>query len=287
MSGERDLVLEAAWRLDAGYPAEALEVLRGVDVWDARAHHVRGSALLALHRDAEAEETARLALANDPENLGLLELLARAQLVSDPNAAEVTVRRAIGLAPDLARLFGLYVAILLRQGRYEWAEKMLDRMTSIAPDSEETTRVRSMFMLQAASSANAHKAAFDHLRSYPDDAFAHYVRGISLLGRTAWWRGLAHLDQAAALRPQDPMLVETARVMRSWYLWPFHVTGGIVHYTLYGLLLAATLVLFARDDSRGWYCLLATFAVVGLKLLAIWTANQTIQRRVTRALQQQ
>jgi Flp pilus assembly protein TadD len=282
---DRDPLLEAAWRLDAGYPAEALATLRDADPLNARVASLRGRALLEVGRPAEAEEEARRGLALDPDNLFMLELLASVQMARDAGAAEETIRRALALDAGNPRLLALQVVILLRQDRFEAAEYVLARLMSVAPEEEATRRVRTVFLMHASQSTEAMSAARDLLHEFPDDAYAHYLQGLVLLnGR--WWRAFRHLREAAALRPQDPLLVETARTMKTWYAWPVYLTSGVMHWVIAAVLLAVASYFLVLDDNRVWYVLLGGLALTGYKWLVHFAMQAKLQRRVTRALRE-
>ena len=282
---DRDPTFEAAWRLDAGHPGEALEVLRGADPLDAQVAMLRARALSDMGRTGEAEEEARRGLELEPDNLALLEMLAATQLARDPDAAAETVRRALALDPENERLLGLRVIVLVQQDRYEWAEQVLSRLMAIAPDAEVTRRVRTLFMLSAAGSAEAMAAARELLRENPDDAYAHYLQALAMMdGR--WWRALRHLREAAALRPQDPLLVETARVMHAWYAWPLHLTSRAVRIVIAVAMFAAMIYFMAVDPDHLWSAILATFAFIVCRFTLAFAVRAILQRRITRALRQ-
>lgn len=282
VSDERDPVPQAWWYLEAGYPREALEALRGASPVDTRVMCARGHALAALGQVDEAIEEARRGLELEPENLDLLDLLASTQMVRDPNAAERTVRTALALSPENPRLLALYILILIEQGRFEWGEKLLERLMRIAPEEDSTHRVRTLLMLRASRSAEARTAARELLREYPDEAFAHYLQGLAMLsGR--WWRGLRHLRQAAAMRPQEPLLTETARVMGSWWLRPAHATGGVVNWLVVAAFIGLMVLDLSRNDTVTWMFAVPFFSYLGYKGLAFVIANAVLGRRIDRA----
>lgn len=284
MADEGDPVVVAAWRVDAGHPREALDALRDADAFDLRAIYVRGQALADLGRFDEAQDEVRRGLELEPENVALLELLATVQMNGDANAAEVTLRKAIALSPANPRLLSLYTMILMEQDRFEWAEKMLDRAMRVAPEDETVRRTRSLFLMRAAGSKEARAAALELLREYPDEAFAHYLRGLTLIWANRG-EGLRHLREAAALRPQDPLLAETARVMRSWYLWPVHVTSGVTHWVINAAAFVAMIAALATGGPF-WTVVLIFNAYIAYKWGAYFFAQALIRRRVTRALRE-
>jgi tetratricopeptide (TPR) repeat protein len=282
MSDERDPVPEAWWYVETGYPREALEALRGASPVDTRVMCVRGHALAALGEVDEAIDEARRGLELEPENLDLLDLLASSQMSSNPNAAEVTLRRALELSPENPRLLALYVLILIEQRRFEWGEKLLERLMRIDPESDMTHRVRTLLMLRASRSAEALTAARELLREYPDEAFAHYLQGLAMLSGK-WWRGLRHLRQAAAMRPQEPLLTETARMMGAWYLLPAHATSGAMNWVFFAVFLALFIFDLSRDDTVSPLWAAFFFGYLAYKTLAFVIANAVLGRRIARA----
>src|SRR5688500_18602361 len=210
----------AAYYVGSDQPREALDVLHCADPADVRTYLLRGQALASLAQFDQAEQQVRHGLTLDPENVLLLMLLAQVQMPRDAAAAEVTLRKALELDPGNVSLLGTYVHILMEQGRFEWAEKILDRAMKIAPEQMQSTRA--LFLLGASNSSAARKAAQDLLRDVPDDAAAHYLQGMALLTSGRLSRGLRHLREAAALRPADPLYPAAARTFGAWYLWPAH-----------------------------------------------------------------
>jgi predicted Zn-dependent protease len=283
MDRERDPLERAAWYAETGYPQEALDALRGADPTDPQVAWVLGRALIDTGKAAAAADVARRALAGAPENVLLLELLANAQMTEEPDAAERTLRAALAVEPENPRLFGLYVVILLQQQRFEWAERMLERLMRLAPDDESTQRIRAVFMQQAAGWPGARDAVRDFLRAYPDDAFAHYLQGLTeLSGR--WWKGRWHLREAARLRPQDPVLVETARLMNAWYMLPVHALGGPVRWAVSIAAFAACMFYLVQDDDRSLWVVAAMLGYAALRWTLFFVTRAALARRIRRAL---
>lgn len=281
---DRDPVMEAAWHLEAGHPADALEALRDADAFDANAIALRARALTGVGRIAEAEEEARRGLELEPENVTLLEALAAAQFEHDPVAAEKTAVQALELDPENERLLALHVLVLVRRQRFETAERVLSRLMSIAPDSETTQRVRAVFLADAYRSEGdaGVTAAGELLHEYPDDAYAHYLQGITLLNKK-WWRGLWHLREAARLQPHDPLLVETARVMGAWYAWPLHLTSGFMEGFIPLTAGVLFFVLGMMNDPRWWMPIAAAWGIAIFRAIASRMLRAHLQRRITRA----
>lgn len=283
MGEDADPHTVAAYYLAADRPQEALDALRGADPEDVRACALRAQALLQLQRGAEAERYLRTALELRPEEPVLLMLLAQTQATYDAFAAEDTLRKALELEPENASLFAMYVLILMEQGRYEWAERMLDRGMKIAPEEMQATRA--IFLLRASSSREALNAAQEMLREAPDDATAHYLQGLALLGSGRVSRGLRHLREAAALRPSDPLFASAARTFGAWYLWPVYLTAGPVHALLWMFFVLGGLAMafIAEDIGVFWQTAGVFMAFAVYKWIAYAAMSRTLQRRVSRA----
>lgn len=281
MGDERDPVAVAEWYVEIGRAREALDALRDADPMNFRTAELRARALLVLGRFAEAEEQARQALAFFPEDVSLLALLASVQMATNAEVAEATVLDGLKLDPENLRLLQLGVIVRLQQGKYEAAETMLERAMRISPD--QCQGVRTLFLLAASESSEAREASRELLRQFPDEAYSHYIAGLAALNGP-WWRGMRHLREAAALRPDDPVIVETARGMRAWYMWPIHLTSGVVHYVV-TIILAVPALYFAF--VRGDYTIFVVMlAFTGLKWLAYFAGKISIQRRIERALRE-
>ncbi|HEX6083159.1 MAG TPA: hypothetical protein VF266_01460 [Thermoanaerobaculia bacterium] len=280
---DRDPIAEAAWHLDAGHPAEALQALRDADELDPSAIALRARALTAVGRIADAEEEARRGLELEPENLALLEALAWAQLEHDPVAAEKTVLQGLALDAENERLLALNVLVLVRRQRFEKAERVLSRLMSIAPDAENTRRVRAVFLADAYRSERdaGVAAAGELLQERPDDAYAHYLQGITLLHKK-WWVALRHLREAARLQPHDPRLAETARVMGSWYARPVLVTTGFVDGFIQLTAMLVMFILLTRDDPRWWMPFAVSWSIAIFRGIGSRLLQAHVQRRVTR-----
>lgn len=269
----------AAYYVGSEQPREALDVLRRADPADLRTYRLRGQALLQLAQCDEAEQQLRHGLTLDPENVILLMQLAQAQTPRDAAAAEVTLRTALALDPDNVSLLGTYVNILMEQGRFESAEKILDRAMKIAP--EEMQMTRTLFLLRVSREDTGHKAAQDLLRDAPDDATAHYLQGIALLDSGRVMRGLRHLREAAALRPADPLYAAAARKFGAWYLWPVYLTNGPVDAILLIVVVVAAMITADRMASP-----VGCVVVVGPWLAFLFykrVAMLLLNRRVARA----
>lgn len=267
----------AQWYLDAGRPREALDALRGAHPESVHGIRLRAEALNGLGRLDEAEADARRGLALAPEDIPLFDVLTRIQLRRDPRAAEETIRNALQLDPERARLLALYVLVLIGQRRFEAAEAMLERALRADPSDPAVGQARSLFFIRASRSAEARDAARELLRRFPDDAFAHYLNGMALFGGPRLRRARRHLREAAALRPQDPLLTESARRAHEWWIVPFHLLAAVA-----GVLLPVALAGWFFFDLPGWTAAAAAGLLACLAAFAI-AMNMVLLRRIARA----
>lgn len=274
----------AAYSLRLERPREVLDRLRQADPLDVRTYLLRGTALNLLGRSHDAERELGRGLELEPESVPLLWALANAQMVSDAFGAEVTLRKALALEPQNASLFETYVFILMEQGRYEWAEKMLLRGNAIDPEAMQ--RVRTVFLIRAASSDGALRAAQELLRNDPDGAAAHYLHGLALLNKGRPAQGIRHLREAAALRPADPMFASAARTLGAWYLWPVYLTVAPVHQILAATVFVVGIVftIFTEDIGVFWTAFWPFVAFTAYKWIAVGISALLMKWRVTAAM---
>jgi len=171
-----------------------------------------------------------------------------------------------------------------RRFAYEWAEKMLARGMAIDPDAMQ--RVRTILLLRTSNSTDALAAARELLRTDPDEAMAHYLQGLALLGKFRPMEGLRHLRAAAALRPGDPMFASAAKTLAAWYLWPVYLTGPPVHYIISGLVFVAAFfaMLLVEEFGAFWTVLGPWLLFVGYKWSAVGISSLIMRRRVLAAM---
>lgn len=203
---------------------------RAADIAPAsvEAHHLRGAALAALHRDSEAQLAYSLALALDPDDPETLRAVAdfyvngkgergRDSLKLGLELAQRGSRRALARrrrnAPLAADLAVLEAQALNDLGRSDEALERVDAALRIVPDRGDALHERGVALFDLSRFADA-KAAFQKaLIAQPQDAYTHQMLGLSLeqLGETQ--AADAALARAIELAPQElspPVLISVA-----------------------------------------------------------------------------
>jgi Flp pilus assembly protein TadD/predicted Zn-dependent protease with MMP-like domain len=159
------------------------------------AHHLRGAALAALGRDAEAATAYSLALALDPDDPETLRAVAdfyingkgergRDALRLGLELAQRGSRRALARrrrnAPLAADLAVLEAQALNDLGRSDEALDRIDAALRIAPGRGDALHEKGVALFDLSRFADA-KAAFQKaLGIQPDDAYTHQMLGLTL-----------------------------------------------------------------------------------------------------------
>jgi tetratricopeptide (TPR) repeat protein len=205
---------------DARRALSALEQAPGA-VDDPDFWAVRAEALYELGRFAEAAEAAGQGLGHDPEDLGLLDLLAIAELERGrEKEAAAAIDAALELYPDSAELHAHRALILARRKRksfrvqsFKKARAALDEALRLDPQSEDVLRARAQV---AALSGDPLAPAYaaELLALEPDDEQAHALTGTALANRGNVLPALGHFEEAARLNPSDPKLAWAGRYAR-------------------------------------------------------------------------
>jgi len=159
------------------------------------AHHLRGAALAALGRDADAQMAFGLALALDPEDPETLRAVAdfyingkgergRDALRLGLELAQRGSRRAAArrrrnppLAADLAVLEGQALNDL---GRSDEALARVDAALRLAPGRGDALHERGVALFDLSRFADAKAALSRALAIQPDDAYSHQMLGLTL-----------------------------------------------------------------------------------------------------------
>ena len=124
-------------QLAADLAGDALDTLHPVasDAALASAQKLRGTALLALDRPAEATHALALAIAADPQDAEAHLNLGNAHAEMDvPDLAERHIRRAIALDPAMAEAHASLGHLLTAQGRMAEALATTQRAIALQPD---------------------------------------------------------------------------------------------------------------------------------------------------------
>jgi Flp pilus assembly protein TadD/predicted Zn-dependent protease with MMP-like domain len=188
------------------------------------AHHLRGAALAALGRDAEAQTAYSLALALDPDDPETLRAVAdfyingkgergRDALRLGLELAQRGSRRALARrrrnAPLAADLAVLEAQALNDLGRSDEALERIDAALRIVPGRGDALHEKGVALFDLSRFAEAKTAFQKALGIQPDDAYTHQMLGLTLeqLGDPT---ADAELKRAVALAPTElsvPILI--------------------------------------------------------------------------------
>jgi Flp pilus assembly protein TadD/predicted Zn-dependent protease with MMP-like domain len=170
---------------------------RAADIAPAsvEAHHLRGAALAAMHRDAEAQLAYSLALALDPDDPETLRAVAdfyingkgergRDSLRLGLELAQRGTRRALARrrrnAPLAADLAVLEAQALNDLGRSDEALERIDAALRIAPSRGDALHERGVALFDLSRFADAKTAFQKALAVQPQDAYTHQMLGLTL-----------------------------------------------------------------------------------------------------------
>jgi Flp pilus assembly protein TadD/predicted Zn-dependent protease with MMP-like domain len=189
------------------------------------ANHLRGAALAALGRDAEAQTAYSLALALDPDDPETLRAVAdfyingkgergRDALRLGLELAQRGSRRALARrrrnAPLAADLAVLEAQALNDLGRSDEALERVDAALRMAPGRGDALHEKGVALFDLSRFADAKAVLQKALAAQPDDAYTHQMLGLTMeaLGDSAGADGeLAKAVQLAPGELSSPVLI--------------------------------------------------------------------------------
>lgn len=196
------------------------------------AHHLRGAALAALHRDEEAQMAYSLALALDPDDPETLRAVADFYINGKGERGRDALRLGLELAqrgsrralarrrrnvPLTADLAVLEAQALNDLGRSDEAVERVDAALRIVPNRGDALHERGVALFDLSRFAEAKVAFTKALASQPGDAYTHQMLGLTLeqLGETA--AADASLAKAVELAPSEltaPVIIPVEEFQR-------------------------------------------------------------------------
>jgi tetratricopeptide (TPR) repeat protein len=195
--------------LETGDFARAAEMLGGDPgrQADPALEFAYGLALVKSGRAAEAEPIfgRLLALHGDTPELNVLLGQAHAQQ-GDFDAAIAALQRALGRKADVAEANGTLGVIYLRQGRLPEAEQALRAELAAHPGDLRSQHNLALVLDAEERPDEALRVLRAILAAKPDAADARYLAGKILLAGGAAAEAVEHLEVAARLTPDDPMV---------------------------------------------------------------------------------
>lgn len=211
----------------AGYGAAWTCADRAADLTptSVEAHHLRGAALAALGRDADAQMAYSLALALDPDDPETLRAVADFYINGKGERGRDALRLGLELAqrgsrraaarrrksaPLAADLAVLEAQALNDLGRSDEALVRVDAALKIAPGRGDALHEKGVALFDLSKFADAKVAFAKALTIQPDDAYTHQMLGLTLEQLGDQKAADAELSRALALAPTEltpPVLI--------------------------------------------------------------------------------
>ncbi|MEO5575405.1 MAG: tetratricopeptide repeat protein [Gaiellaceae bacterium] len=269
-----------------GQPARALETLDGLEALDdPEVWSLRGESLYQLDRYREGAEAARRGLALDPEDLGLLDVLALNLMeLGDLAGAETALLSALELWPENEILLCHYALACAQHGQKEKAERLVERAARLDPESVDVLRARAQVAYLIGDKRATSRRVDELLAVEPEDRVGHMLRGNLHVEGSNVYEAVRHHEQAVRLDPSDRELADVVRHNRTlthWLQWPIYPVQRFGMFKVWGAYLA----LFVVVSLIGNPYLIA--GLVGLYLFMVvysWTvaplARWWMQRRI-------
>jgi tetratricopeptide (TPR) repeat protein len=271
---------------EIGQPERALEALDGTDAFEsAEGWVLRADALYQLDRYPEGAEAARRGLELDPEDVGLLDVLALNLIeLGDLAGAEQALLSALEIWPDNEALLCHYAVACAHEGQAAKAMQLVDRAARLDPESTDVLRARAQVAYLNGDMKRTLQYADELLAIEPEDRIGHMLRGNALVEGNVY-RAVRHFDEAVRLDPSDRETASVARQNRTlthWIQWPMYPIqrfGPIKVWAAYLILLALVTasgqtVLFL--PLLGLYLFLVVYSWT-VAPLARWWMNRRIR----------
>ncbi len=189
------------------------------------AHHLRGAALAALGRDADAQMSYSLALALDPDDPETLRAVADFYINGKGERGRDALRLGLELAqrgsrraaarrrksaPLAADLAVLEAQALNDLGRSDEALVRVDAALKLAPGRGDALHEKGVALFDLSKFADAKVAFAKALTIQPDDAYTHQMLGLTLEQLGDQKAADVELSRALALAPTEltpPVLI--------------------------------------------------------------------------------
>ena len=209
-----------------GQYARVLETLAANEAFESpEAWSLRSHALYQLDRYVEGAKVARRGLELDPEDPGLLDVLALNLMeLGDLAGAERALLSALDGWPENATLLCHYAFACAHHGQDAKAERLLERAARLEPESVDVLRARAQVAYLSGDERRTKRYADELLAVEPEDRVGHALRG-NLLADGNVYASLRHHEEAVRLDPSDRELANVVRHNRTlthWLQWPIY-----------------------------------------------------------------
>ncbi|MFI5695439.1 tetratricopeptide repeat protein [Kribbella sp. NPDC051586] len=211
---ESRLRMAAHW-LRIGHPDRTLDELQGLSGDAAvtyRTYLLRGAALHALDRNAEAVDVLRDGLAQHGPMPAMLHVLGSA-LRSEGRLpeAEATFLQGLSVDPNEPDLLLGYARVCLAAGQAQKAGALVERAASHAPESVAVSAARAQVAFALGKDRDMHRHSTEALAHDPEDPNARALHGTASMLTGDSRSGYTSLASAAAAQPGDADLRDAAR----------------------------------------------------------------------------
>jgi tetratricopeptide (TPR) repeat protein len=269
--------------LDIQQPHKALEHLtKNPQLEDPDYWRLLGRTHYLLDHDAEASKAFREGLKLEPDNPALrYGLLLNHYWFGRYDAALKEIDALLTLYPESAVYLARKALILGQQGNYKEAATYLTKAREMDPEHALVQEAAMLLRYWEDQAALKHAGVKENLeetvqhaktilKTNPENAFAHYVLGKSLLrqgGPNRIRQALHHFSQAASFSPDDVRYTKTVRDTRWMFLPLFRYLPTAQHlppiWTGIAILFVISLSL-GISATRAW---LPRFAFTSLLVL--------------------
>jgi len=268
-----------------GQHERVLETLDGMEsLADSEGWLLRSEALYHADRYREGSEAARRGLELDPEDIGLLDVLALNLIEQgDLAGAEQALLAALEKWPENEVLLCHYAIACAHHGQREKAEQLLDRAMRFDPESVDVLRTRAQVAYILGDHRATKRLAGELLAVEPEDRVAHILRG-NIQADSNVYAAVRDHERAIRLDPSDRDLAEVVRHNRTvthWLQWPIYPIQRFGPAKVWGAYVVLLLVAIASGQEGA----AAVLVVVYLFLVVYsWTlaplARWWMQRRL-------
>ena len=211
---------------DIGQPRRVLEALEGTEAFESPEGWVlRGEALYHLDRYREGVDAAQRGLALEPDDPGLLDVLALNLMeLGDLAGAERALLSALDGWPENEVLLCHYALACAHHGQKAKAERLVERASQLDPESVDVLRTRAQVAWISGDRRRTKQYADELLALEPEDRVAHALLG-NLLVEGNVYAAVRHHEEAVRLDPSDRELADVVRHNRTlthWLQWPIY-----------------------------------------------------------------
>ena len=243
---------------------------------------IRSGAHYGLGEWEQGATAAQRGLALDPEDTGLLNIVALCQLENGQDGpADRTLFRALAIEPENPVLLANRALVLARMREFPEARALVDKAAGLAPWSTHVATVR-VQVAMLAGDPGAQRLVDELLAQDPENEIAHALQGNLAVKNSRFIEASRAFDEVARLAPTDADLVGTAREARVAahpLLAPLRAILRVGWFPAKVVLL----VVFVGLNAAGYHTLASVAIVAWFGLIAFsLIAPRYLRRRMKR-----